>query len=629
MSGEALHYYNNFSSYSYLKRYEDWQKKEADQPAQIKASEQPAAQKVTPSEDAQGGQDNSKNQNPNLNNKDTFTNQQIREKIVESAKFIEKYKNNPQDAINDDAIKVKFEAQDAGELTELLKDEQNLALFLHLGKYEKLKGSDVVAGIKKFDDYRVKVKLPFSNISIGKISTISEEDFAKQMDEFRNLRRNMESEDLADISGKVTKKPELHDHTKMIVAKRNVYQDKDAVEAIKYAYENDKKAEGFFNGLTALEENKTELGTTKFDGSTIVSVSKDIAETPKSAKAILDTAKLSDISPEHLRAISKNISQNPIMTDGYEKLLNLKDEEGNNRFNANDLLAQTNFLSDKNKKEINTYVGQTLNLSTKYKDLTGKEIDSYAQKLTNNPSQKKSIYKDIAKARKAKQETIEKLYKPQETEEPVKSSEQQASTSSNKESTKTVEIRQTSVTSDVIVQAESVTTINKATVPKEFSAYGTTVQKQITTFKTLFGSDADKAIEIFKDSPELVAIIKSPTTTINEGMRFIKKYGNNKAVLKAISKNKNLVAQLTATSANITNDQLGELAELCNKHGSDVILRLLSKFNASKAISIGSSLENESSKQAVLRLLNDSQVDPKERDNKLEEITENNNSVNV
>ena len=78
---------------------------------------------------------------------------------------------------------------------------------------------------------------------------------------------------------------------------------------------------------------------------------------------MIHTAQKGDMTDNFLIGITDNLVENPEMQDALDIFLNLKDNDGKDRFSAKNIFDQSGYMVDKNAETIVSYTGETLYLS--------------------------------------------------------------------------------------------------------------------------------------------------------------------------------------------------------------------------------------------------------------------------
>lgn len=566
MSGEAINFFNNFSDFSYKKKFEENERKIDNN---NNRSDEIKIYNKTVQSTVQNNNKQQKSDDRRNSNTDRFIKkaEHIKSHFVEIGKIVDKYTQNPQDALKDESIKAKIEAKDAAEIKELLTDKVTLGAFLAMASSDELSGEDIAAGLKEFKRVAPKSKIDLSKYTTDDIEKMNGEDFAALLKDLKKARKGMKSGILANIAGKMMKKPHRCKQYMSIVNKRNSYADVDVEKAISNMDKmNDETSLKYIKNMNDLERIKDKDSRQKYKGSTIVNIASDMTSQPKAANAILNTAKKEDMDDIHLAKISGNLVLNPKMIASYEKMLGMKSADGSDRFSKENLLSHTDYMVDKNAIQIETYSSNVAEYASD-ENVSGSQVTEYSQRATTEPASKAEIEKEIQVTTNATNSEITEFITSGVVTSPVSaiSPERKSGTLSNVQNTQ--------------------------------NAY---YLKMYSEFKAQYGDAVDQMIKIFKEKPGVIkTLFRNPNLTINEAMRFVQKYGTNRELMSEISKNPRIIDKLHAASATITTDQLTELAQLCTRRGADFVLELLEKYGALKTMTLANNAFTESRKQAI------------------------------
>lgn len=568
MSGEAINFFNNFSDLSYKKKVEDKEKQTVNNNnANVTdaVKEQTIFNtKVTPAQ----------KRNFKKAVDEFFAKQEniehLQQHVVELGKLVQKYEKNPKEALKDESVKVKFSAEEAAEIENLLKDKNSLSAFFAISGYEELTGSDIVEGLKLFNASKKNKKMPFDNMTPDEIAKMDPKKFAKELKKIRKLRKAMKSEKAVKIAAAMVRNPHRCDHYTSILSKRNIYKDEDVEKAVEQMEGlSDDKALKYFDNMNKLEQIKDENNKVKYSGSVIVDVTKCTVDEPKAEEAIMSTAQRKDMDGEHLLGISNNLVLNPLMIPSYMDFLNAKDSSGNDKFGKETLLGQTEYMVPMNKEEINKYSDKVLDYA-QYDNISGEDADSYARDVMENPSLELSIDSAVKEA-------------AADYGADYDSYDTKSSGNSNVDSVNTGNF-----INRIIYKDDDVSTT------EEENEDGIDLEKLAEDFKSKYGQAADTMIELCKENPEVIkALFLNPTITFQQGMALIKKYGNNVALISAVAKNPDNIDKIKMSSASITTSQLTELVKVSEKRDIDFVIAMIKKYNPTKAITICNSIKPE------------------------------------
>ena len=128
-------------------------------------------------------------QSTNTGAGDSYTAAPVKDVEIDVKKMAKTYKKNPQDALNDKTINREYNAQEAAELKELLKDKEDLKNYFELAKNGTLTNKDIVAGLKKLTENKTSYLW-----GLFKGNKLNEEKFASNMSRVRKIRKDFSSD---------------------------------------------------------------------------------------------------------------------------------------------------------------------------------------------------------------------------------------------------------------------------------------------------------------------------------------------------------------------------------------------------------------------------------------------------
>ncbi len=559
-------------------------------------------------------------QSTNTGTGDTYTAALVQDVEIDIKKMAKTYKKNPHDALNDKTINREYNAQEAAELKELLKDKEDLKNYFELAKNGTLTNKDIVAGLKKLTENKTSYLW-----GLFKGNKLDEEKFASNMSRVRKIRKDFSSESTVRVSEVITNNEEYTDTAVHMMAKKETYSEANVVDGVNYMEKNPKEAEGFLNKLTEMEEIRTDKGAIKYSGDTILKVTKARSSNAKISNVLLKAAQRKDMSDEPLTKITDNIEHTPEMALSMEKFIDKKDENGNYRFSVHNLTAQSDYMRGKNTEHIQAYTKNTMELA-QYKKMSGDSVVECAKNITDYPKTREHVLDAAANETLSENQVVSmsrSLTRPEEaniTESTPDYASYTAETVQNEpQFAKTV-------TYPIQNTAESIES-------KTFR----TNQTAKTQVKNVFGSEKDfeYVAEQVKKNPELKDVIEklyfNPNMPANKIASVIRQYSpqmleiyatnpvyydKNPKMLELMVKNKNFFDKLSVY--NLTTAQKEQLAAFANGSKKDVLFEMLdSGVSPDKAAMYLTTAKQENKENELSSLMSDNTLNSTERLEKL------------
>ena len=396
--------------------------------------------------------------------------------------LIKKYEKNPTEIFKE--LGINFTKEEKKKIEEYFSDAKSIKSFMLFVAQENLTKEDIVAGIEKLKTIpetswltRIKnvVKATFTDgiqeaFKLAKSERIYKaEKLSNNMNEIREEREDFSSTSVADIAFEVTENKEIKSNVMHFVTKKDtqnlhLYDEESTNKAVNYMSQNTEKADIFTSNAVELESIQDSNKQTKYKGSTIVNVSERMTEAPELKATMMSVGKKQDMNDNNFDNITNNLYNNPNMKDVIDFMATAIDEEGKDRFSAENLNNTSEYLLDKLKEQCETYNINLQKLTRNY-NLSGDRITQLTQIIAENPEIKNFIINKLETTPNINEKELikecqnyleEKQYKDnyteintQETEETIHSySEYKANTNAiSKEKTeyigktKTVEIK--------------------------------------------------------------------------------------------------------------------------------------------------------------------------------------------
>ena len=613
--------------------------------------------------------------------RELFDIKQIHPDIIDIEKLTEIYENNPKDILNELDF---FDDNDKEFLNALIHNKKDLSAFLNILNNENLNKDDIIAAMKKVDEKTTDgidgcVSIIMNVIKKAYKDGLSEavelakgekvyysKHLSNNMDEIRKIREDFSSEGLVDcadlfINNEEIKNYGMHFITKDEIAGKKLYDENSVLKAIETMAQNPKDAELFRNNAIELENIKDENGDIRYKGSTIVDVDTKMIENKDLQPTMMKTAYKSDMNDEYLLGITDNLVQNPEMDYALNAFLDCKDVNGNDKFSAENLFAQTSYMVDKKPETIQTYCNNTLELA-QYPNISGDDIVTAAETVTNYPQSKESVYSSlysnsqnssnnnpnnnsaVTTHKTNRQQTIpiqnqQTTQYPQTQDNTDTASKNPPDIVSNQmQKSKKQETAQKSATvSNPIVNKKEkdkpkTNTNNNYSKNTTSKPHPQTLQTEAET-KTKeeikkeetkqakqeisqylykkYGASSDLILKKLEENPAFLSIIE--------------KYGNNKAIIVSLIKNPNSITKITSMSPSITTDQLATFLKLCtNTEKTDTIIKLIQSFGPQKALRLAEKANYSNNHKDILDILDKNTLKLENKKETIESIIDNN-----
>ena len=563
-------------------------------------------------------------QSANTGTGDTYTAAPVKNAEIDAKKMAKTYKKNPLQALSDKIIGREYNADEAAELKELIKDKDDLQNYFELAKQGTLSNKDIVAGLKELAANKTSYLW-----GLFKGNKLNEEKFASNMSRVRKIRKDFSSEGAAHVSKVITRNEEFTDTAVHMMSKRETYSEANVIDGVNYLEKNPKKAENFFNGMIEMENIRDEKGAIKYKGDTILKVTKARTSNPKISSVLLKAAKRTDMKDEPLTKITDDIEHTPQMAPAMEEFIEKKNAKGEYVFSSKNLCAQSAYMRDKDAQHIETYRQNTMQLAS-YDKMTGDAIVQCAENVTKYPKTREQVMNAAADAKipcEQVQSLSNALTHPEEasiapTQETNYTTQQ---TNAAPESTKYTEYQQTAQT----FTAKVTSPINATNIASN------TVSNQ--ELLNAFGSEKEYeyVAQHVKQNPELKPVIEKlyfhPNLPANKIAGLVRQYSTqelevyakdpvyfeqNPQMLKLYVKNKNFFDKLNLY--NIAPKQKEQLASFATGATKELLFEMLdSGVSPDKIATYLTTAKRENKENELKTLITTSTLSSTERMEKL------------
>ncbi len=548
--------------------------------------------------------------------------------------LVKKYKNDPLKVL--EVLGIDYTDEQIEELKLIINDKKSLKSFLEIVKQDNLSASDIFAGIKKAATQKTSgIFSRIKNVITTAIEEGIEEAFnlaqseqvykagklGSNMNDIREEREDFSSEGVANIAQTIVDTPEIKENTMHFVTKnendgKKLYTEEDVTKATEIMAQNPQDANLFTANAVELESIKDNKNNIKYKGSTIINVDEKMVQNKDLQSTMLNTAKKKDMTDNYLVGITDNLVENPNMKKALDEFLNMKDDKGNDRFSASNILNQTDYMADKDIDIINDYLINTKELAIHDK-LSGDNIVSISGNITDKPEIKNEVL-TLIETQSVNGNEVEK-YAESALVNNNNEQTQKEYTKSNTISTQT--------TTNPIINNKSITNnaeIKSATEPEEkIFATTTTINGKIydrnlvqNALYRKFGTSAEGILQNLEKDPRFIETIK--------------KYGNQKVILDSIINQPGLVEKLMRSLRSISTDELANMLPLCtNSTMTETLIKLTSKYGATKAVSMLTEAKNNNTIDQILAILDNGTMDTSTKKTKIENINSRQNKASI
>ncbi|MBS4760668.1 MAG: hypothetical protein KHX03_08240 [Clostridium sp.] len=501
---------------------------------------------------------------------------------IDTKALLKKYKKDPAAILDELGI---FNEEQRKQLSEMLSDKKDLKSFLEIIEKDGLKSDDIVAAMKKVKEKASSgffkrignvVKKAFTDgiseaVSLAKSEKVYYSDkLSGNMEEIREKRSDFSSEGLVNVADKIIeneeiKEPTMHFVEKEEIAGKKLYNEESVLQAVNIMSEKPQDAIEFRDNAIELESIKDENGHIKYNGTTIINVDEKMIDNKDLKSTMLKTAKKSDMNDDYLIGITDNLVTNPEMKHAIEKFLGCKDKNGKDRFSADNIFSQSNYMVDKNNDKINEYLENTINL-VKHEKLSGDNIVTISGNITDNPSIKNLVLEKLNNSNYSGNDIAE-----YSTNQNTRSTTESYTFNTPSESNMTNPVRETA-SRKYNEAANNLTNTKNNTTEANIKQEKVYTRQEISQFLyRRLGTVGDLLLTKVENNPSIIPMLK--------------KYGGNKALIEALLKNPDSLNKITSISSSITTDQLAEFVQLCtSSEKTETIAKLIQDFGPQKAL---------------------------------------------
>ena len=589
-------------------------------------------------------------------NKNNFENIDIDE-------LTKKYKKNPIAVLNE--LGINFDKNQIEQLKLFLKDKKSLKSFLNLIKENgSLKPGDIVAAVEKVSKYQPKniggrignfFKTLFKEgvsdaIEVAKSETVYYAGkLGENMDEVRTERQDFSSETVVDISDTMTQQPETKENVMHFVVKENkdgskLYTEQDVLQARNIIVENPDDANEFTANAAELEAIQDTNGNIKYKGSTIINVDEKMIKNKEVKSTMMNVAKKSDMTDEYLINTTDNLAKNHAMADAIDFLATAKDENGKDRFSAQNVSTESTYLKDKVRDFCDKYIDDIKEIAS-HSHITGDDAIRITHNTTEHPEIKQSVIEALRNKKNTSEQVREYAHK---LANKIKNEEQQ-----NEQNSAVSESRQNTAT---VIESNKINKQNKNTTETKntttpISNSGADVSSKINFLKqsqvgiapvqqnfaldeTNAANITERAViggQVYERSVVLKALTKKFGTAAEKVLNAIEKdpsfidlmkqYNGNQVIVNALIDDPYLVTKIKKAGGSLSINEIADIVKLCTDATStDVMLEALQNYSPAEAMKITRQSKIFNMKDDALSILSKSGSSVTSKKNQLEEL---------
>lgn len=521
--------------------------------------------------------------------------------------LVKKYKKDPSKIL--DELGINFSEEQKKELESLINDKKSLKSFLEIAKQDKLNATDIFEGMKKTVEKKSSgffkrignvVKTLFKEgvseaVDLAKSEKVYYADkLGSNMNEIREEREDFSSQGVANVAQSVTDTPEIKDSTMHFVQKnesagKKLYSETDVTRAVEIMEEAPKEADKFCANAVELEAVKDPNNNIKYKGSTIINVSERMTKNEELKSTMMAVAKKSDMNDEYLDNTTDNLFKNPDMNDSVMFTATAKNEDGTDRFSAQQVCTTSQHLVDKDTQYCQNYASNVREISS-YKQLSSDKVLSTTQSVTQNPESKTKILSELNlnennKNTNTKSSTVQNgvSYKSMpESESQTYYWRTSAQNSNNKQNTNTNTIN-----------------LDGQNYPRN---------SVLHVLKRKYGSS-------------VAEMILSKMENNQKFIEYVKQYGDQKEIIEALIKDETKVQKLKSASASIDNTKLAEMLKLAtNETSTNNLIAFTEKYGSATAIKMTRESKFNNAEEATANILSKSTLDSSTKKEKIEEL---------
>ena len=311
---------------------------------------------------------------------------------------------------------------------------------------------------------------------------------------------------------------------------------------------------------------------TKYKGATIVNVTERMTEAPELKETMMSVGKKQDMDDENFDAITKNVYDNPYMSETVYYMATSKDENNNDRFKTENIRYSSDYLVSKDAVACQNFDATIKELSGK-KNLDGSQITELTKLATQYPEYKDQIINEIKNSNLSGEAIVEKC---KTIVEPVSNVQKANNVPQDK-------IPSTEINTDYAF--DKITTTFDKNVTEEYtssadklSINGAEYNRKdvLKYFAKEYGTDGEKILQNI-ENPEFIG--------------YMRDYSGNKAVMKHLVSNPQecvaTIKKLKNASSTISSSEMAELLDLCqNTNATNMIIEQIEKQGVTNAISM-------------------------------------------
>lgn len=556
------------------------------------------------------------------------------------SELVKKYKKNPADILKE--LNIGFSDEQKEKLAGIITDKKKLKAFLEIAQNEKLSANDIYSAMETIKNYKPSSWLKRVGNSIKTFFTDYEEfeklaksetvyyagKLSENMGQIREKREDFTAEGTTQIATIMTKEPDIKDNVMHFVvkdadSKNKYYSEKDVTRAATFMSNNVKKADEYTQNAQEMEAITNEKGQIKYTANTTLDVAERVTLKNEIKSATMAVAKKSDMTEEFLGNISKNLFDNPEMSEVVEYQATAKNIDNKDKFTAGNINSTSNELVNASSKYCATYT-QTVKELGQNPKLSGSDINSIASDISKHPEIKDRVMEKIQNGNYTADEIVK--YSSQCAKE--------AQANNINDSAKTVS--SVTVTNNVSSKESETTAKTSATNPiqnktSQQAAQRFYVNKQendTTKVKeqeneisakvvTINGKSYDRDKVFHKLTIQFGTLAEQVLENLHDPafLDVLKTYGSNKILLQAALEQPEVLEKLKST-CKLSKTDLAQTYEQCtNSTNTDIMLLALSTTkNAHKAIEITKHSKTFNLGDQTIDILNSSKDSIKKRE---------------
>lgn len=544
---------------------------------------------------------------------------------IDISELTKKYTKNPIGVISE--LGIKFNEKEINELKLILTDKKELKSFLNLIKENSaLKTADILTAMQNVKEYKPKnffkrvgnvIKTAFTDgigeaYELAKSETVYYADkLGKNMNEVRTERQDFSSTTVVDISDTMTKQPETKENVMHFVVKENkdgskLYTEQDVLQARTIIVNNINDADEFTANAAELESIQDTKGNIKYKGSTIINVDEKMIKNKDVKTTMFKVALKSDMTDEYLINTTSNLAQNHHMAAAIETLVTAKDHNGKDRFSAQSVSNESNYLKDKTEVFCNNYNDNVKEIS-RYNHVNGDDVLSITHTATERPEIKKSIINTLKNTNKTSEqlrEAVSKLaeenYKKQDNSRQnyenitneakinkstatTNAETSREETSFNKQKTVTAPIeksinRYNRLRYNVLEHnnvSERASIDTKKVIQEPTVINGQTYERKevLRELTKKFGTSAEKVLSAIEKDPAFIDLMKQ--------------YNGNQVIINALVEDPYLITKIKKAGGSLSVNEIADIVKLCTDTTStEVMLEALQNYSPTEAMKI-------------------------------------------